>query len=73
MDSGVPGVPGVAVLRPVDKDGSPGLETVTLQHQLMEEMTVKMEMKLSLRAVTINLVKVRIKQHLRVNSMHVMF
>ena len=60
MDSGVPGVPGVAVLRPVDKDGSPGLETVTLQHQLMEEMTVKMEMKVRVKAVVFNLVKVRL-------------
>ena len=60
MDSGVPGVPGVAVLRPVDKDGPPGLETVTLLPQLMEEMTVKMEMKVSLKAVAINLVKVRL-------------
>ena len=60
MEIGVPGVPGVAVLRPVDKDGSPGLETVTLLLQLMEEMIVKMEMKVSLRAVAINLVKVRL-------------
>ena len=59
-DSGVPGVPGVAVLRPVDKDGSPGLETVTLLPQIMEEMIVKMGMKVSLKAVAINLVKVRI-------------
>ena len=58
MDSGVPGVPGVAVLRPVDKDGSPGLETVTLLPQLMEEMTVKMEMKVSLKAATLIPVKV---------------
>ena len=60
MDSGVPGVPGVAVLRPVDKDGPPGLETVILLLQLMEEMIVRMEMKVSLKAVTINLVKVRL-------------
>ena len=60
MDSGVPGVPGVAVLRPVDKDGPPGLETVTLLLQLMEEMTVKMGKKVSLKAVAILLVKVRL-------------
>ena len=58
MDSGDPGVPGVAVLRPVDKDGPPELEAVTLLLQLMEEMIVKMEMKVSLKAATLILVKV---------------
>ena len=41
MDSGVPGAPGVAVLRPVDKEGKPGLENVILLLQLMEEMNAQ--------------------------------
>ena len=58
MEGGDPGVPGVAVLRHVDEDGLPGLETVTLLLQLMEEMTVRMGMKVSLKAVRMTLVKV---------------
>ena len=54
LDSGVPGVPGVAVLRPVDKDGPPGLEAVIL----MVAMIARMEMKVSLKAATLILVKV---------------
>ena len=58
MEGGVHGAPGVAVLRPVVKDGVPGLGDVTLLLQLMEEMTVKMEMKVSLKAATLIPVKV---------------
>ena len=60
MDSGVHGAPGVAVLRPVDQVVGLGLGDVILQHQLMEEMTVKMEMKVRVKAVVFNLVKVRL-------------
>ena len=37
MDSGVPGAPGVAVLRPVDQVVGLGLGDVILQLQLMVE------------------------------------
>ena len=65
MDSGVPGAPGVDVLRPVEREAKQGLETVILLLQLMEESHV-LGMKVSLRAVAINLVQVIlvIKTHL---------
>ena len=49
MDSGVPGAPGVAVLRPV-KEVKQGLETVILLLQLMEEIHVQ-GMEVSLKVV----------------------
>ena len=52
MDSGVPGAPGVAVLRPVGKEVKQGLETVILLLQLMEESHVQ-GMKVSLKDVPI--------------------
>ena len=54
MDSGVPGVSGVAVVRPVEEDGLQGLETVIL-------LTASMGMHVSLKAVTIFLVMVRLE------------
>ena len=59
MDSGVPGVSGVDVRGPVDEDGRLGPEDVILLLLLMEEMIVRMEMKVSLKAVMMSLVKVR--------------
>ena len=44
MDSGVPGVAGAAVLRPVEEAGREGPGDVTLLLLLMEEMTVKGEL-----------------------------
>ena len=41
MDSGVPGAPGVAVPRPVERVRRPGLGNVILLLQLTEEITVK--------------------------------
>ena len=40
MEIGVPGVPGVPVLRPVEEEIWQGLENVILLLQLMEGMTV---------------------------------
>ena len=59
MDSGVPGVSGVDVRGPVDEDGRLGQEDVILLLLLMEEMTARMEMKVSLKAVMMSLVLVR--------------
>ena len=50
MDSGVPGAPGVAVLRPVEREVKQRLETVILLLQLMEESHV-LGMKVSLKDV----------------------
>ena len=50
MDSGVPGAPGVDVLRPVGKEVKQGLETVILLLQLMEEIHVQ-GMEVSLKVV----------------------
>ena len=38
MEGGVPGAPGVAVVRPVEREVCPGLEYVILLLQLMEEI-----------------------------------
>ena len=54
VDSGVPGVSGVAVVGPVEEDGPQGPETVIL-------LTASMGMHVSLKAVTIFLVMVRLE------------
>ena len=57
MESGVPGVPGVAVVRPVEVEILRGLGNVILLLQPMEESPV-LEMVVSLINVTISHVKV---------------
>ena len=57
MGSGVPGAPGVDVLRPVEREAKQGLETVILLLQLMEESHV-LGIEGSLKAATLILVEV---------------
>ena len=64
MESGVPGVPGVAVLRPVEREVLQGPDYVTPLHPLMEELLV-MEMKMKVHHVTILRVKVGAKYEVR--------
>ena len=58
MDSGVPGAPGVAVLRPVDQVVGLGLGDVILQLQLMVDRHAVV-IGVSLETVVILLVQVR--------------
>ena len=58
MDSGVPGAPGVAVLRPVDQVVGLGLGDVILLLQLMVEINAVV-IGVNLEAVLIPLVNVR--------------
>ena len=61
MDSGFPGAPGVAVLRPVEREVKQRLETVILLLQLMEEIHVQ-GMEVSLKIVPmIHVTKVKVK------------
>ena len=58
MDSGVPGAPGVAVLRPVDQVVGLGLGDVILQLQLMVDRHAVV-IRVSLETVVTLLVQVR--------------
>ena len=60
MESGVPGAPGVAVLRPVEVEVGQGPNSVTLLHHLMEE-NLAMAMVVKLQYVTILNVKVGLR------------
>ena len=60
MESGVLGAPGAIVVRPVEREEYPGLESVILLLQLMEERPA-LELKLRIKFATMDLVKVRME------------